>query len=190
MAHGAAPWRRAPGSAAPRRLRLRAAAASVFPRLLFAAEHMLASLPADWLVLLIVERAARAAVAASPLAPALCAGKLQLWELAADSFDLRRVCPRGAPAGGADAWAEVAVLAAEGALAPLPGFLHASQWAAGRPFANEVQVAPVTLAAIPTERYLVFQPDGVLCGPTSAADPGTPPIASGRSRGSGTTRNI
>ena len=86
-----------------------------------------------------------------------------------------RAAGAGLDAGAADAanldtaWVDIAFLNATGALAPLPGMTGRGSWVVGYAFANEVQVHPVTLAAIPTERYLVFQPDGMLCGPTSAA---------------------
>jgi hypothetical protein len=135
---------------------------------------MSASLPASWVVVLLIARSARGAYAAA-LRPAVCAGRVHLWEIGTETYSLTRVCPAPAAAGAAastvdgDAWPVLQHLVAEGALAAPRGFAGQSGWVQGWPFANEVQAHPLSLATIPTDRYIVFQPDGMLCGPTSAA---------------------
>ena len=130
---------------------------------------MLESLPPNWVVVSIVARAARGAYA-DALHSAVCAGRVRLWELG--DYSLTRVCPPAsinASTWADEAWKVLQHLVAEGALAPPAGFVGQHQWVTGWPFANEVQAHPLTLATIPTERYIVFQPDGMLCGPTTAA---------------------
>ena len=141
-------------------------------RAAWAAAHMAGALPPGWLLLLILPRAARDALldADAAVRAAVCTGKTQLWELPADNWhDLTRVCP--GPSNGSGGWRVMRVLRAEGLLATPASFQGERDC---KPyvrcgFANEVQAHPMTLAAIPTERYLIFQPDGVLCGPTPAS---------------------
>jgi hypothetical protein len=141
-------------------------------RAAWAAAHMAGALPPGWLLLLILPRAARDALlnADAAVRAAVCTGKTQVWELPTDGWQhLTRVCP--GPSDSTDGWRVMRVLRAEGALATPASFQGERDC---KPFercgfANEVQAHPMTLAAVPTERYLIFQPDGVLCGPTPAS---------------------
>jgi hypothetical protein len=126
----------------------------------FANKHMLAVLPASWIVLLISAPSLRADVFGALSAP-LCNGRLQLWEMAAESHDLSRVCPQHR-AGHPGSWRELQRVSSP----EPPGRAAAHGWG-GWWLANDAQTAPETLAAIPTERYLTFQADGLLCGPTT-----------------------
>ena len=133
----------------------------------FALQHMLAVLPASWVIVMLAPPSLRADVFGA-LSASLCEGKLQIYEMAADSHDLSRVCPQQRRSGRS-AWRELRHISSQEppgrAAAP-----HAppAQWWRGWWLANDAQTAPETLAAIPTERYLTFQADGLLCGPTTS----------------------
>ena len=150
------------------------------PQVDFAVHHMLSALPASWVFVLIATPALRSSIFAS-LSGEICAGKVHAWEMASGSHGLTRVCPRRRSMYGSGIFqAAAAVPWREIRHVPqaLPRWHHAMQlrdprtrqrpWASGWWLSNDVQVAPETLATIPTERYLTFQPDGLLCGPTSA----------------------
>ena len=147
------------------------------PPAAFAVQHMLAALPASWVIVMVAAPLLRADVFGALGAP-LCNGRLQLWEMAAESHDLSRVCPQRR-AGPPGFWRELQRVSS-----PEPPPWRAAMqlrdprhlrrparpvgWWGGWWLANDAQTAPETLAAIPTERYLTFQPDGLLCGPTTS----------------------
>jgi hypothetical protein len=148
----------------------------IVARAIFAARHMLKSLPSDWLISVLVAPSALGAYA-DGLHAAVCAGRVHLWGLDSDSYSVTRVClpPLGGNNGtsyasmSGEAWPVLQRFFAEGPLATPPTFSGTRGWVSGWTFANEVQAHPLSLATIPTDRYLVFQPDGMLCGPTAAA---------------------
>jgi hypothetical protein len=121
----------------------------------------------------------------SALNASLCDGKVQIGELgqAPGSHALTRVCPARA-ASAAGAWP---VLRHVGAPQPprlpwqsLGGGAEAAAAALGMPapprllwergwaFANEIHLRLETYSIIPTDTYLVFQADGLLCAPVTA----------------------
>jgi hypothetical protein len=110
------------------------------------------------------------------LSAPLCSSRLQLWEMASDSHDLSRVCPQRRTAGHPGAWRVLQHISSrrqeppdERAAPQLRGPKPPpATWWMGWWLANDAQTAPETLAAIPTERYLTFQADGLLCGPTTS----------------------
>ena len=150
------------------------------PNVAFAMHHMIAALPSSWVFILVLPPETRTQMHLA-LNASVCAGKVQLWELGQtpNSHALTRVCPaRAATAEGA--WA---VLRRVGAPPPrlpwqLLGIAEAVEafvtgpralWERGWSFANEIHLRLETYAIIPTNTYLVFQADGLLCAPVSEA---------------------
>jgi len=129
------------------------------PSLVLALQHMADTLPQSWLLVLVGRRAMRG-WAATEFAPLLASGRLHYWEMAGDSFALSRVCPSSGC---------VAARVAPAVLAPSAPSGAGAAWPQDYSLANVVQVRPELYLAIPSETYLVFQTDGMLCAPLNAS---------------------
>jgi hypothetical protein len=135
----------------------------VSPGLSFAVRHMDCALPPEWVLVLVTSHAARGFVF-EEFGELMTAGRLHVWELAHDSQDLERVCSRaGVPS--ADAGCIVAKTAPE-----RPPTHRERPWIVGAVgLANQILTSTALMLAIPTDSFLNFQTDGLLCVPLTPA---------------------
>ena len=165
------------------------------PALEFAVLHMACSLPEDWGLMLVGTRAMRGFIRAA-FAPLLRSRRLAVWELQPHAQELQRVCPlqllgsEGEEGGGSDggggsgsggsgssssssgegeggAWCAGEATAQAWRVPRSPAF---DRWTTGWDLANQVLMTEPFYRAIPTERFLIFQTDGLLCRPLGASD--------------------
>jgi hypothetical protein len=135
----------------------------VSPGLSFALRHMDCALPPEWVIVLVTARVARGFVF-KEFGTLMRAGRLHMWELARDTQDLERVCAC-ADDSGAGEGRIMAVTAPAGAPA------HRERpWIVGAVgLANQILTSSALMLAIPSERFLNFQTDGLLCAPLTPA---------------------
>ena len=143
------------------------------PALEFALRHMACSLPEDWGLMLVSSRGMRGFVRTS-LAPLLRSRRLAVWELLQHAQELQRVCPLeleggggGGEAPGEGPWCTAATTAPA---MRVPRSSVFERWTTGWDLANQVMLSEPIFRAIPTEHFLMFQTDGLLCRPLSPAD--------------------
>ena len=140
----------------------------VSPALSLALRHMAETLPQSWVFVLVGRRNITEWVAAE-MTSLLVNGRLHVWELAHDSYAITRICPGAAAAAtGPGGCAAARVMPAVYDARASPARAGAA-WPRDYALANVVQVRPELYLAIPTEKFIVFQTDGMLCAPLNAS---------------------
>jgi hypothetical protein len=138
------------------------------PGLEFAVRHMACSLPDDWGIMLVVPRGMRGFLRAA-FGPLLRSHRLVVWELSQASQDLQQVCPQdgGGGGGGEGSWCTARATAPAWRVPRSPAF---DKWTTGWDLANQVMLSEPLFRAIPSDRFLMFQTDGLLCRALTASD--------------------
>lgn len=134
------------------------------PALEFAIRHMACSLPNDWVVMLVATLDMRGALR-DVFSGMLASGKLIVWELSSETQEMHRLCPLE----GSRGWCESTSSGPAWKLQGRPSS-HA-QWPSGWPaFSNAILMSESLYRAIPTDYFIMFQTDGLLCRALEAED--------------------
>jgi len=134
------------------------------PALEFAIRHMACSLPNDWVMMLVASIDMRGALREG-FDDLLANGKLIVWELSSETQEMHRLCPLEASRGWCVSTTSGPSWNSQGRLNP-----H-TQWPSGWPaFSNAVLMSEPLYRAIPTDYFIIFQTDGLLCRALEAQD--------------------
>ena len=124
------------------------------PAVVFAVRHMACALPArSWALLLVTTRAMRPFLLRE-FGDLLAGGRLRVWELAEAQRTLERWCPPGTRCSSGRSCAHAPHPASAAARLP---------WSRGWGLANEILLSEEFYRVIPSEHFLLFQTDGLLC---------------------------
>ena len=125
----------------------------------FAVRHMACVLPPSWVLLMVSTRAMRGFLQRE-FGDLLASARLQVWELAEAQRTLERWCPLGSACVGRGCWH-----------APPPASSAARlTWSHSWGLANEILMSEEFYRVLPTEHFLLFQTDGLLCRALSEQD--------------------
>lgn len=133
------------------------------PPQIFSIRHMSCSIPNDWIIMLIAHVSMKEMILVE-FSDLLLLGKLQVWELSTINKTLRAICPDLQTKEWCDA------PKSENFTDVVDTDFVSKPWSTDWNLGNEIWYSINVLHAIPTQYFLIFQTDGMLCRPLTSED--------------------